>query len=155
MNSDGRPDSSEWKILDFTDQISGSSINDFITMSGLTGSTFVITQEDYTNAPYYDLSDDIILPTGSTMSLNFGDEYYFYGSIETDIQATIYEMKYKVNLGQSEFQATSNPTWSNGETSYITEVGLYDKDFNLMIISKLQSPVLRQGIQQFLVSFDF
>jgi hypothetical protein len=89
------------------------------------------------------------------MSLNFGDEYYFYGSIETDIQATIYEMKYKVNLGQSEFQATSNPTWSNGETSYITEVGLYDKDFNLMIISKLQSPVLRQGIQQFLVKFDF
>jgi hypothetical protein len=26
---------------------------------------------------------------------------------------------------------------------------------NLMIVSKLQSPVLRQGIQQFLVKFDF
>ena len=91
----------------------------------------------------------------TTPSLNFGDEYYFYGSLETDIQATIYEMKYKVNLGQAEFQSTSNPTWTKGTSSYITEIGLYDSDMNLMIVSKLQSPVLRQGIQQFLVKFDF
>jgi hypothetical protein len=64
-------------------------------------------------------------------------------------------MKYKINLGQSEFQATSNPTWDGVNSPYITEIGLYDSDKNLMIISKLQSPVLRQGIQQFLVKFDF
>jgi len=157
MTTDGRPDSSEWKIIDFTDQLSATTINGFITMSGLTGSTFVITQEAYNAADDYILNDYIDLPlTGSTgTTLNFGDEYYLYGSLETDIQATIYEMKYKINLGQSEFQATSNPTWSKGKKSYITEIGLYDKEFNLMIVSKLQSPVLRQGLQQFLVKFDF
>jgi len=74
--------------------------------------------------------------------------------LETDIQATIYEMKYKINLGQAEFQTTSNPTWINGKPSYVSEVGLYDSNKNLMIISKMQSPVLRQGIQQFLIKFD-
>jgi hypothetical protein len=91
-------------------------------------------------------------PSGQT--LNFGDEYYFYGNIETDIQATIYEMRYKVNLSFSEFLVPSNPTY-NGSNSYITDIGLYDNEKNLMIISKMQSPVLRQGIQQFLVKFDF
>ena len=88
-------------------------------------------------------------------SLNFGDEYYFYGILDTNIQATIYEMKYKVNLSQAEFQRTSNPTWSSGKQSYVTEIGLYDSNKNLMIISKLQSPILRQGTQQFLVKLDF
>ena len=109
------------------------------------------------NASYYVLNDYISLPvvgtTGTT--LNFGDEYYFYGSLETDIQATIYEMRYKINLGQAEFQASSNPSWTIGTQSYVSEIGLYDSDKNLMIISKMQSPVLRQGIQQFLIKLDF
>jgi hypothetical protein len=151
-----RPSSSEWKIIDFTDQLTPTMINGFITQEGLTGNTFVISQEAYDDAPYYNLNDYIDLtPAGFTGSqLNFGDEYYFYGSLETDIQATIYEMRYKINLGQSEFLATSNPSWTNGNPSYVTEIGLYDSDKNLMIISKMQSPVLRQGIQQFLIKFD-
>ena len=64
-------------------------------------------------------------------------------------------MKYKINLSQTEFQRTSNPSWSSGKPSYVTEIGLYDSNKNLMIISKLQSPVLRQGTQQFLVKLDF
>jgi hypothetical protein len=75
--------------------------------------------------------------------------------LETDIQATIYEMRYKINLGQSEFQSTSNPSWTQGTKSYVSEIGLYDDEMNLMLISKLQSPVLRQGLQQFLIKFDF
>jgi hypothetical protein len=64
-------------------------------------------------------------------------------------------MRYKINLSQVEFLSSSNPTWSPSVTPFMTEVGLYDSDKNLMIISKLQSPVLRQGIQQLLVKFDF
>jgi hypothetical protein len=154
---DIRPDADEWKIIDMTDVISASTVNGYITEDALTGSTFVITQDMYDNADYYDLSDYIDLTQNNvtTPQLNFGDEYYFYGNIETDIQATIYEMRYKVNLGQAEFQNSSNPTWDPTLTPYITEIGLYDSDKNLMIISKLQSPVVRQGIQQFLIKFDF
>jgi hypothetical protein len=87
--------------------------------------------------------------------LNFGDEYYFYGSLETDIEATIYEMRCKVNLSNTEFKISTNPTWNTTTKPYLTEIGLYDSDKNLMIVSKLQSPVLRQGVQQFLIKFDF
>ena len=152
-----RPNSSEWVAIDFTSQLTSTMVNGYITQEGLTGNTFVITQQDYDNAPTYNLNTYIPLtPVGYTgTSLNFGDEYYFYGSLETDIQATIYEMKYKINLGQAEFQTTSNPTWSSGKPSFVSEIGLYDNEKNLMIISKMQSPVLRQGIQQFLLRFDF
>ena len=151
-----RPNSSEWVAIDFTSQLTSTMVNGYITQEGLTGNTFVITQQDYDNAPTYNLNDYIPLtPVGYTgTSLNFGDEYYFYGSLETDIQATIYEMKYKINLGQAEFQTTSNPTWTSSKPSFVSEIGLYDSNKNLMIISKMQSPVLRQGIQQFLIKFD-
>jgi hypothetical protein len=96
-----------------------------------------------------------LVPNGSPEILNFGDEYYFYGAFETDISATIYEMKYLVNLGRNQFTNTSNPTWTSGTTSYVTEIGLYDSNLDLIVISKLQSPQLRQGIQQFVVKLDF
>jgi hypothetical protein len=138
--------------------LSATTINGYITQSGLTSNTFVITDDLYSSAPPYILSSFISLPTGTTTNnttLNFGDEYYFYGSLETDIQATIYEMRYKINLSQAEFQNSSNPSWSQGILPYISEIGLYDNEYNLMIVSKLQSPVQRQGLQQFLVKFDF
>lgn len=152
---DQRPEPTEWKIIDFTDQLSATTINGYLTESGLTGNTFVITQDLYDSASTYILTDYIDLPSGTTTSLNFGDEYYFYGNIETDIQATIYEMRYKINLGQSEFLASSNPTWDSTKQVSISEIGLYDSNKTLMIVSKLQSPYPRTGIQQFLVKFDF
>jgi len=152
-----RPDPSLWKIIDYTYLIESQKINGYITESSLTGTTFVITDDEYNNAPYYSLNDYIDLtPVGNTgPKLNFGDEYYFYGSLETDIQATIYEMKYKINLSAAEFQNTTNPTWTPGTKSYITEIALLDSNKDIMVMSKLQSPVLRQGIQQFVVKLDF
>lgn len=161
VSGNDRPDPSEWRIIDFTSQLSNTTINGYLTPSGLTGTTFVITDDIYENANNYDLTDYISLPSigDNENSLTFGDEYYFYGNVETDIQADIYEMRYKINLTQSEFNVTSNPTWGGNNEgdnpTYITEIGLYDSNKDLMIISKLQSPVKRQGIQQFLVKFDF
>ncbi len=157
VSGTSRPDSALWRVIDFTDQLNDSMVNGYITQDGLTQNTFVITKDLYDDAPIYNLDDYVPLtPINYTgTSLNFGDEYYFYGSIETDIEATIYEMRYKINLSQTEFQTPSNPTWSVTERRFITEIGLYDDQKNLMIISKLQSPVLRQGTQQFLVKLDF
>ena len=103
-----------------------------------------------------DLSNYIDLtPNNSPDILNFGDEYYFYGNIETDITATIYEMKFLVTLGRNQFNNTTNPTWTSGTTSYFTEVGLFNEEKELLVLSKMQSPELRQGIQQIVVKLDF
>jgi len=156
VNGNGRPEADEWKVIDLTDLMTGATTNGYIMESDLVNTTFIITQDLYDNAPLYDLGTYINLTPSnySGPSLTFGDEYYFYGVLESDIQATIYEMVYKVNLGAYNFQKTSNPSHSQGNPSYITEIGLYNSNKELMIISKLQSPVLRQGIQQFVVKYD-
>ena len=151
-----RPSSSNWKIFDVTPAISSTTVNGFLTMSGLTGTTFQIDPADDAIATIYNLNNFVQIPQNNQPDyLNFGDEYYFYGNLETDIAATIYEMKYLINLGRNQFTNTSNPTWASGTTSYITEIGLYDSNKDLIVISKLQSPELRQGIQQFVVKLDF
>ena len=68
MTTDGRPDPSEWRVIDFTDQLSATTVNGFITMEGLTGSTFVITNELYANAlnDEYVLHDHIDIPQTTT-----------------------------------------------------------------------------------------
>jgi hypothetical protein len=157
VTGDTRPVSSNWRISDVTSDISATTVNGFITLSGLTGTTFQIDPTMYNSATFpYNLNNYIDLPTNAQPDvLNFGDEFYFYGNIETDISATIYEMKYLINLGRNQFTNTSNPTWTSGTTSYVTEIGLYDDNKDLIVISKLQSPELRQGIQQYVVKLDF
>jgi hypothetical protein len=153
-----QPNPGQWRVIDFTSQLTANTINGCILTSGLTGGTFVITNDEYVNAPlpYYNLADYISLPLPTeTYRLNFGDEYYFYGNIETGIQATIYEMKFLCNLASTQFNNSSNPTWTLGTTSYVTEVGLFDDNKDLVVITKLQSPIIRQGTQQYAVRYDF
>jgi hypothetical protein len=156
VSGDTQPLPTNWKEIDFTNEISGSSVNGYLTVSGLTGTTFQITNDLYSSGVTYNLANYIDIPqNGYPEILNFGDEFYFYGNLETDITATIYEMRYLINLGRNQFTNTSNPTWVSGTTSYVTEIGLYDSNYDLMVISKLQSPELRQGIQQYVVKLDF
>ena len=157
VNTGERPDPTQWRLIDFTNQISNNFNNGYVTQSSLTGTTFIISPDNYDSAPYYNLNNYIPLTPNNTTGkkLNFGDEYYFYGTFETDIQATIYEMKYKINLSSSEFQVSTNPSWSVGTKSYITEIALLDDNKDVLVMSKLQSPTLRQGIQQYIVKIDF
>lgn len=152
-----QPSPGSWKVIDFASKLSGSTVNGCLPSSAITASTFVISYQQYQDAPTYNLDNyiDLPAPTGETSKLNFGDEYYFYGNIETDIEATIYEMKFLCNLASTQFNNSSNPSWTNGSKNYITEVGLFDVDKDLVVITKLQSPILRQGTQQFAVKLDF
>jgi len=152
-----RPSPTAWREIDVTSQLAGTTVlGGFIVPSGVTGQVFQISKDDYTGATTYNLANYIDIPTNNEPTvLNFGDEYFFYGNLETDITATIYEMKYLINLGRNQFTDTSNPTWNKGTKSYVTEIGLYDSNKDLIVISKLQSPELRQGIQQYVVKLDF
>ena len=153
---DINPDPAQWVEIDVTPDLSGTLVGGYLTASGITGTTFTISQNDFDGGTIYDLNNYMDIPmNGETDKMNFGDEYFFYGNIDTDIQATIYEMKYAINLPQEQFTNSSNPTSKTNENKYLTEIGLYNSNNELMILSKLQYPVLRQGIQQFLVKYDF
>jgi hypothetical protein len=152
-----RPDPTLWKEIDVTNQLSSTAIGGKLTMSGLTGTTIQVTKNMYTSASTYNLTNYLDLPSlnQTGLTLNFGGEYFFFGNIKTDIQATIYVMNFLCNIGQNQFLTSSNPTWDNTKSPYITEVGLYNADKELMVISKIQSPQKRQGIQQYPVKLDF
>lgn len=151
-----RPDPSSWRMIDVTPELSPTLVSNYIVESGLTNTTFTISLNDYSGASIYDLSTYIDIPmNGETDKLQFGDEYYFYGNLDTDIQGTIYEMKYAINLQEEQFTVSSNPTASGSTQFNITEIGLYNSNKDLMILSKMQYPIVRQGIQQFLIKFDF
>jgi hypothetical protein len=157
VSGDTRPSPTAWRQIDVTSQLAGTTVlGGFIVPSGVTGQVFQVSKDDYTGATTYNLANYIDIPTNNEPTvLNFGDEYFFYGNLETDIMATIYEMKYLINLNNNQFTTTSNPTFPIGTSPYIMEIGLYNSNKDLMVISKLQSPVKRQGIQQFVVKLDF
>ena len=152
-----RPDPIMWKEIDVSDQLSASTSNGYLTVSGLTGTTIQLTKNMYDTAPLYNLASYINVPVlnQAGVTLNFGGEYLFFGTITTDIQATIYVMNFLVNLGQTQFFDSSNPTWDKSKPIYVTEVALYNADKELMVISKIQSPEKRQGIQQYPIKLDF
>jgi len=156
-----KPTPDGWYEIDVTSQLSGTLDNGYLTPEGLTGTTILITKTAYDNAVSsgnkYRLNNYINLPqqgdTGTT--LNFGGEYFFYGTIQTDIQASIYVMNYLCNLGSTQFFKSSNPTWNGSDDLYVNEIGLYDNEKNLMIITKVQSPEKRLGVQQYSIKLDF
>jgi len=152
-----RPDVTQWREIDILSQLSATTVGGYLNISGLTGTTIQLTKNMYDTAPIYDLNDYISLPvlnqTGIT--LNFGGEFFFFGAIETDIQATIYVMNFLCNLGQTQFFDSSNPTWDGTTPPYVTEVALYNANKELMVISKIQSPEKRQGVQQYPIKYDF
>jgi hypothetical protein len=152
-----RPNPTLWKEIDITNQFTASTQNGYLTVSGLTGTTIQLTKNMYDTASLYNLASYINLPVlnQSGVTLNFGGEYLFFGTITTDIQATIYVMNFLVNLGQTQFFDSSNPTWDKTKSIYVTEVALYNADKELMVISKIQSPEKRQGVQQYPIKIDF
>ena len=164
-------DPTAWVYKDVTNKIVNHTSGQ-ISATNLVATTFYLTGNDVSNgqgncsgytSSAYTMNDFVDVSTTPT-DLQFGDEYFFYGTLETDIMATIYEMRHVVQLGTGEFETSLNPTWvdySNGGGTHerlITEIGLYDNENgvpDLMAIAKLQSPVKRDTEQQFTITIDF
>jgi len=164
-----------WKYKTVTNEIPNHVVGGKIQAPNLINKTFNLTGNDfdasclccYSALTAYTLNTFITIPqTGiDSEKLQFGDEYFLYGTIETDIMATIYEMKHVVQLGTNEFVTSTNPTWTNYNnnnntitTPLLTEVGLFDNENgfpDLMAIAKFQNPVQRTGTQQFVIAIDF
>jgi hypothetical protein len=150
-DSDDRPDPTAWKVHDFTNTtlttVTGETINpvQLENQSPVTNG-FQITELINTGATTYDLTQLLdMAPKTSPTNLQFGDERFFYGNIETYIGATIYKTFFPITINSGEFDTTSNTTRSkdpatNPPDIMVTEVGIYDSNKNLVIIGKLSKP---------------
>lgn len=146
---DVKPIAANWKMWDVTNQVSG------YTIAAVTGNTFALTQAsitssvfsvplylynsmmsynlNYLNYPNYLTTDDD--------KLCFGDEEYFFGNVCSDIEAIAYTTDLAINLSLNQFNSTSNATWDGVSQVFITEIGLYDTNKNLIAIAKLNDPI--------------
>lgn len=179
VTSGGDPLPGGWSYLDMTSDIPNHTVGNAISANNLVGTTVYLTGNDTIGGPtcsypttstgytYDNFVNVAPASVAGQSQLQFGDEYFFYGTIETDIMATIYEMRHVVSLGSGTMSFTNsvNPTFvnynailGNSTNAKISEIGLYDNENgfpDLMAIAKLQSPVERDGQQQFVITIDF
>ena len=74
VSGDTKPSSTLWRKIDVTPSISATSVNGYITMSGITGTTFQLNGDMYSSASTYNLANYINIPQyGATgLTMNFG-----------------------------------------------------------------------------------
>lgn len=142
--NDIKPDSAKWKIFDVTHQIITytSGITRNITPVDITTSLFKVpiyrynTMEDY-NLDYLDYPN-----INSEDELCFGDEQYFLGNVSSDVEAVAYTTDLAISMPLNQFNTSENNTWNSSTSGvYISEVGIYDLDKNLVAIGKLNNPL--------------
>lgn len=108
----------------------------------------------------FKLDDFIALPSSSDSDyFTFGDENFFFGNISTEIQATIYKTLFTINVLPNTFNTSQNPTFNaDNNKVLITEIGIYDTDYDLVAIGKFSQPLIRKSYGDMLIiqaSIDF
>ena len=145
-----RPKADSWRWIDSTSGLtnyattSGTSINPDDLDQSQNQKVFNITKElyDTNSGNTYVLNNYITIPTtAQSGKLQFGDEVFFFGNIETDIQAISYKTKFVLPAGGNSFNTSINPTWTNSSSVYISEVGIYDGNSSLVAIGKINKPI--------------
>jgi len=147
---DIKPNSSEWRKYDVTEQIENYVTGQTLSAYNLTSSIFKVPIYLYYNEtlmPKYTL-DYLNYPkvtqSGTTQPLSFGEEQYFFGNVSTEIEAIAYTTDLSINLLTNEYNSTDNETW-DGDKVYITEIALYDDNKNIVAIAKLNNPILKDS----------
>jgi hypothetical protein len=155
-NTGDLPSSDLWSYIDYTDRVGGDGVS-FINPTGLTGTTFTITYDDYEGPQRIPFNLDDIMGAGYTSLSNtqFGEEQTFPGSIKVVRASDIETMNFLVNLPSTQFTETQNPTYINGEDKRITEIALLDTNKEPLVVAKTPIPIKRIGTQVFSLKLDF
>ncbi len=146
-----RPDPNTWKVYDYTSTaittVAGQTIDPILLENQIpTTNGFILTSIVNSAATQFDITQSLSMaPKVSPSALQFGDERFFYGNLSTYIGATIFKTLFDIRVNSGQFNFTSNPTMDQTSTTppniKVSEVGIYDTNFNLVVIGKLSTPV--------------
>lgn len=139
------PRSDRWKEFDVTDQVSGGVVNAvnlrnsnfFVLIPPL--SDFQDEEGTFYSLDYINYPQNV--PVLNDNKLLFGEEFFFFGNIETKVEAIAHITDLPIQLPTNEFNTSTNKTWSADSSVYITEVGIYDDEDNLVAIAKPSQPI--------------
>lgn len=147
-----RPIPNSWKSHDFTTTGLTTTVGGTIDPKILENQnpTAIGFNLDYATSfgdTTYSIMDSLSMAHNSNHdSLQFGDERFFYGNLETYIGANIYKTTFNVTVPANAFRFSSNPTRSSNTSLQvpnirISEVGIYDTAGDLVMIGKLSIPI--------------
>lgn len=157
--------SDKWLRFNVTNQITGHESGGYLetqllTPTELYNTNFKVNLVDYSTAVVsglatnYDLTYITYPISGTTNNFfSFGDEEYFIGNVSSDISAKIYSMN--ISIPTTDFNQTNNMTWIEGQPIYVSEVGIYDDNKNLVGIAKLNSPIDVSNNNTIVFGLDF
>jgi hypothetical protein len=146
-----RPSSGSWKVYDFTSTAITTGAGETIDPTLLENQSYLVTGFLLTTtanaaATTFDITQTLnMAPNSDPSILQFGDERFFYGNLNTYIGATIFKTLFDIRV-TGDFISTTNTTRSKDLTTNppaikVSEVGIYDTNKNLVCIGKLSKPI--------------
>lgn len=163
-----RPSPSTWKSHDFTTTGLTTTVGGTIDPKILENQnpTAIGFNLDYSTSfgdTTYSIMDSLAMAHNSNHdSLQFGDERFFYGNLETYIGANVYKTTFNITVPANAFRFSSNPTRSSNTSLQvpdirISEIGIYDTAGDLVMIGKLSIPIRLENGRTVMIemSMDF
>lgn len=143
--------SNGWKLLTTGGEYSNQHSEATISASGLTSYQFTINQNDYDSASDYVLSsmegDDF---DRAFSGLSYGDENFFFGSIDYDINGDPEKLSIKLSISSEQLNSTKNETFgANNNSTYITGIYIMD-DLNRVVASAKPSNPIKKDYTRYL-----
>jgi hypothetical protein len=152
VSGNTRPVASAWKVHDFTN--TNITVNAGETIDPLllenqnpTALGFILTTGNTASDSTFSIINSLSMaPNTNPNILQFGDERFFYGNIDTYIGANVYKTIFRLSVPADVYQYTANPTRSsdpatNPSVIKVSECGIYDDAGNLVMIGKFSRPV--------------
>lgn len=157
-----RPDPKNWIAIDYTNNALTSlptySINPIAFENQIaTTNSFILTPIRYSVGTTYDLTNLEIPTILCPDELQFGDERFFFGNMETNIGACLYKSVFNIKLIANDYTLTDNETWDEESELYFTELGIFDADQELVLLTKFSRPIklYQNSVSEIEVSMDF
>lgn len=147
------PAASGWYKVDLTSQINNQVVGAVIDKNSLVNTLYNIEFStlsnpytlDYLNYPSVVASED---------EMGFGEEAFFFGTMRSDIKATVYTTDIPIVLPLNNYNSTTNPTWDGVSTVSMSEIGIYDDNNNLVAIGKFNYPIDKNATISRTVAFQ-
>jgi hypothetical protein len=104
---------------------------------------FIMSREDYTSGS---TDGNYVMWSGHTSNeeyLNFGDESFFFGTVDAQVFTTTYKTIITVIAANYEYNSSTNDTFNNitDDYTYITEVAILDEQNNTVAVGKPTYPL--------------
>lgn len=162
------------KIISIDKEIYGSKINNNTVEIEYSSGSNTINLVDDSYGNLYDKDSgsihvgNIFYSHGIGVITNSGSKYQYIGNEDYNIDFesvyNIYEHRYNCRLPSQEFNGSMNPSFISGSNyeklyndmpTFVTTVGLYDDNHNLLAVGRLARPVWNDPQQDLSIEVQF